>query len=374
MGDSSRASPAAWPRACSWSARVAASRWRTNRTASSSSAGGSSGRASANRSAVRRGLKRSVSSPRARACSLAPSSPKRATSADRGSSATEPIVRRPKRARRARMSASRVSRRAGYGARNRPSSPGGTRIGGPPSGAWAAATLAAKLVPATPARGGPGSSGARASPIRRDQRLLDPPQPGQAVDMDGEPPERRVGDVARAGDPGAERREPLAGGLDGVPVRLRRRGRGRSPRARAGGRSRAGSPGARRGPERAGPRRPPSRPSRAVRRGRSGRAATRRRCRRSPGTPRRDRASRSGRCGQSRCSRRMGIGRCRGAFQVDGGRRGWGGRRMRGPVARMRLGPAGDGPASSPSRTRQASRAPPSAYRISRSVRRPGGP
>ena len=29
-------------------------------------------------------------------------------------------------------------------------------------------------------------------------------------------------DVARAGDPGAERREPLAGGLDGVPVRLRR--------------------------------------------------------------------------------------------------------------------------------------------------------
>ena len=36
--------------------------------------------------------------------------------------------------------------------------------------------------------------------------------------------------------------------------------------------------------------------------------------------------------------------------------------------------PAGNGPASSPSRRRQASRAPPSAYRISRSVRRPGGP
>ena len=148
--------------------------------------------ASANRSAVRRGRKRSVSSPRARACSLAPSSPKRATRADRGSSATEPIVRRPKRARRARMSASRVSRRAGYGARNRPSSPGGTRIGGPPSDAWAAATLAAKLVPAIPARGGPGSSGREGVADPGDQRLLDPPQPGQAVDMDGEPPERRV--------------------------------------------------------------------------------------------------------------------------------------------------------------------------------------
>ena len=36
-----------------------------------------------------------------------------------------------------------------------------------------------------------------------------------------------------------------------------------------------------------------------------------------PGDPRRDRARRSGRCGQSRWSRRMAIGRCRGAFQVD---------------------------------------------------------
>ena len=31
-----------------------------------------------------------------------------------------------------------------------------------------------------------------------------------------------LGDVAGAGDPGAERGQPLAGGLDGVPVRVRR--------------------------------------------------------------------------------------------------------------------------------------------------------
>ncbi len=68
---------------------------------------------SAIRSGVLRGRNRSVSSPRARACSSAPSSPNRATSAERGSSATAPIVRSPNRASRARMSTSRVSSRAG---------------------------------------------------------------------------------------------------------------------------------------------------------------------------------------------------------------------------------------------------------------------
>ena len=90
------------------------------------------------------------------------------------------------------MSWSRVSSRAGYGARNRASSPGGTRIGGPPAGAWAAATNAAKLVPATPACGGPGSTGRERLAHPRDERLLDPPQPRQAVDVDGDPPERRL--------------------------------------------------------------------------------------------------------------------------------------------------------------------------------------
>jgi hypothetical protein len=51
-----------------------------------------------------------------------------------------------------------------------------------------------------------------------------------------------------------------------------------------------------------------------------------------PGEPRRDRARRSGRWGQSRCSRRMGIGRWRGAFQID--HRWWRGRRS--PARRRR--------------------------------------
>ena len=94
-----------------------------------------------------------------------------------------------------------------------------------------------------------------------------------------------------------------------------------------------------------------------------------------PGDPRRDRASRSGRCGQSRCSRRMAIGRWRGAFRIDGCRRGPRGWRGPGRTARRRGRLHGAGwPASSSVRRRQASRAPPSAYRISRSVRRPGGP
>ncbi len=56
-----------------------------------------------------------------------------------------------------------------------------------------------------------------------------------------------------------------------------------------------------------------------------------------PGVPGGDRASRSGRCGQSRCSRRMAIGRCRGAFRIDDCRRGSrGSARSRAGAARRR--------------------------------------
>ena len=59
--------------------------------------GGLDGQAEARRSGARRGRNGSSSSPRARAWIRAPSSPNRATSADRSSSATAPIRRRPKR-------------------------------------------------------------------------------------------------------------------------------------------------------------------------------------------------------------------------------------------------------------------------------------
>ena len=99
---SPQAGPPTWPRA------VAGEADRLQ-----SLAGGSSERPRAIRSGALRGRNARFSSPRARACSSAPSSPNRATSADRGSSATAPIVRRPNRASRDRTSASRVRRRAG---------------------------------------------------------------------------------------------------------------------------------------------------------------------------------------------------------------------------------------------------------------------
>ena len=47
------------------------------------------------------------------------------------------------------------------------------------------------------------------------------PQAVEPVDVDGEPAEAGLGDVARPGDPGAERRKALARGLDGVPIGVR---------------------------------------------------------------------------------------------------------------------------------------------------------
>ncbi len=53
-----------------------------------------------------------------------------------------------------------------------------------------------------------------------DEDRLRPPQRLEAVDLDLEQPERRVTRVDAAGDPRAERRECLEGGLDGRPVRV----------------------------------------------------------------------------------------------------------------------------------------------------------
>ena len=100
-----------------------------------------------------------TSTPRARSWSSSPSAPKRATSADRGSSATAPIWRSPNRRSRARTSGSEVSS-AGSGARNAASPPGRTMRG---SGGVAlpAATVAVNRVPAMPGPGDPGRAPAR---------------------------------------------------------------------------------------------------------------------------------------------------------------------------------------------------------------------
>jgi hypothetical protein len=96
-----------------------------------------------------------ISSPRALAWIRSPSAPNRATSAERGRSATAPIWRSPKRRSRARTSASDERSSAGNGARKAASPPGRT-IRGSGGVVWAAAIVAAKRVPAMPGRGEPG--------------------------------------------------------------------------------------------------------------------------------------------------------------------------------------------------------------------------
>ena len=190
-----------------------------------------------------RGRNGSISSPRARAWIRAPSSPNRAMSAERASSATAPTRRSPKRASRARMSGSWVSRPDGYVARNAASPPTGTRIGSP-GRAWTAAMVAAKRVPAMPARTGePAGAGGRQrsghfgrraarsggcgrAPCQHPGQTLGEdrfraPQRLEAVGLDLEQPERRVGRVGRPGKTRAERGEGLECGLGRGPVRLR---------------------------------------------------------------------------------------------------------------------------------------------------------
>src|SRR5512140_440782 len=154
------------PRASSWAASAPATLRRTKRTASSPTIGSSRESPSASRSGVRRGWNGSVSWPVARSWSRAPASiPKRATSAERGSAPTSPIVARPNRASRARTSGSRERAADGNGARNEASPPGGTQTHGTAEGPGpvAAASAAANRVPAIPARGVPGRSGASAA-------------------------------------------------------------------------------------------------------------------------------------------------------------------------------------------------------------------
>ena len=228
-----RASPAARPRAASWSASAAARRRRTNRTASRPSTGGSSERPRSIRSGARRGRKRSVSSPWACAWSLRPLVAEardqrgsrqlrhRSRSSAGRTGQAGPDVRR-------RGSAGRPGRARGTGRRRR----AGRGPAGRPPSAWAAATEAAKRGARDPGLRRAGQDRRERVGHPRDQHLLDAPQPDQAVDVDGDPAERRVGDVARAGDARAERWRAA-----------RRRPRGR-PGPASGARSRKVASGA----------------------------------------------------------------------------------------------------------------------------------
>ena len=188
------------------------------------------GRARASRSGARRGAER------LELLAAGPGVDPRALLAEPGderrsaaSSATAPIRRSPNRVSRARTSGSAVRRPDGCGARNAASPPGGTRTGA--SGrAEDGGDRRANRVPAMPARircGDPRAPvplpGERA-PERRDQPLdedrLRSPQRLEAVDLDLEQPERGIERVGAPGDPRAERRERLEGGLDGRPVRV----------------------------------------------------------------------------------------------------------------------------------------------------------
>ena len=197
---------------------------------------GSIGRARRSRSGARRGRNGSISSPRARAWSRPPSSPNRATSAVRGSSATAPIRRSPKRASRARMSGSGVSSDAGNGARNGASPPGGrsaTRRRGVdrrrPS-----PRIASRRSPAAAPRAGSAASAADEAP---DEDGLRTPQSLEPVDLDLDQAERGIGRVGRAGQPRAEPGERLEGGFD-----RRRVGLGSGSRKAASGASRWAAP------------------------------------------------------------------------------------------------------------------------------------
>ena len=163
---------------------------------STSATGGSIGSDIASRSGARRGRNSSVSSPRARAWIRSPSGPNRATTAERGSSATEPIVRSPNRSRRPRTSGERLNNAEASGARNAASSRGSTRSRGRPAGAAPlrpaaaplpplpplplrpaipAATAAENRVPPIPASGAPGST-SRSKPHARSAIRVSEPQ------------------------------------------------------------------------------------------------------------------------------------------------------------------------------------------------------
>ena len=180
---------------------------------------------------------------------LRPSSPNLATSADAASSATWPIRRRPKRRSLARISPSGVSE-AGSGARNAASAPGGTETSS--SGCAArAATVAAKRVPAMPARADP-----RAAPPGPRRRAR--PAPARAPTA----PRAR-----RSGPPGARRRRRSLGRAGDRGADAARRSKAASSSARSASGLGVEERRLRRQPVRRSERHPapdPERPSRGI--------------------------------------------------------------------------------------------------------------
>ena len=219
----SLASPAARPRAASWSASAApARRRRTKRTASRPSAGG------LHREAEGHPLGGAAWPEALGLLAVRPGVQQR------------PLVAEPGHQRRARQRGHRLDRPQPEPGQPRPD------VGVPREQAWrgrARGTARRRRAGRGPAgrprrvrRGDRGGERRARDPRARragqdrgkrrrhpgDQRLLDPPQADQTVHVDRDPPEGRIGDIARRGDAGAERREPVAGALDGVPVRVRR--------------------------------------------------------------------------------------------------------------------------------------------------------
>ena len=152
-----------------------------------------------------------------------PSSPNRAINADRGSSATAPIRRSPKRVSRARTSGSVVRRPDGRSARNAASSPGGTTIGASgPGGHRGDRRREVRAGDRRPVAGShlPGEGLATALGQPLDEDRLRAPQRPEPVDADLEQPERRVERVAAPRQARAEPPERLEHGLGSSPVRL----------------------------------------------------------------------------------------------------------------------------------------------------------
>ena len=95
---------------------------------------------------------------------------------------------------------------------------------GRPARAWTAAMVAAKRVPAIPARNEvpalPGEGRGERRGQALDEDRLGAPQRLEAIDLDLEQPERRVERVAAPGQARAERAERLERGLGRRPVRV----------------------------------------------------------------------------------------------------------------------------------------------------------
>ena len=220
-----RARPLASPRASSWAPRAATRRWRTKRSGSRSSTGGSTGTAEGEPlgCAARAGTDRSPRRWPGRGAG-SPPAPKRATSAERGQVRHGADRRRGRSGRAGRGRRGRGSRAAaGNGARKRGIATGRDEDGGHGrrSRAVAAARVAAKRVPAIPARRRPRQERGEGGADLADEDRFGAPERLEAVDLDLERAEGPVGRVGAAGDPRAERGEGLEDGLDGRGVRGR---------------------------------------------------------------------------------------------------------------------------------------------------------